>query len=169
MNHSSSSENLYLDEIRPRINDLCRGQLQTKYNQSSELNCFYLNTTGRPYLRLNRIPVEELHKRPQILIFHKLLNEYDLETLQNLTKTNQTYILREYERISENFVLLKNQSKVVSSLMNRIEAITGLVVNTTRSSKYGFDYSGEYHKYQDTFFGQIGYQLTFAILKILHW
>ena len=62
----------------------------------SKLKCFYLNTTLRPYLRLTRVRVEELYKRPQIVLIHNFLSEteamatktYAIPTLQKAQVVN---------------------------------------------------------------------------------
>ena len=70
-----------------KMNQLCgRDQYSAERHSDSNLKCNYLNTTQITYLRLTRIRVEELHKRPQILFFHKFLSEYEINTLQELTK-----------------------------------------------------------------------------------
>ena len=49
----------------------------------SKLKCFYLNTTLRPYLRLTRVRVEELYKRPQIVLIHNFLSETEAQIVKN--------------------------------------------------------------------------------------
>ena len=71
--------------INEKTKNLCRGRSSLNESIKSKLKCFHLNTTSKPYLRLNRIKVEELYKRPQIVLIHNFLSDTEVETFKELT------------------------------------------------------------------------------------
>ena len=117
-----------------RSDYLCLGRSFMNDSMQSKLKCFYLKTTSKPYLRLTRIRVEELYKRPQIVLIHNFLSETEIETMKNMTtprmrkmrvidmEGNEKY---DDERLATgDFIFEKNSTKV-KVMAKRISEITG--------------------------------------------
>ena len=68
------------------IERICKEEKSIANEIHSNLNCFYLNTTEIPFLRLTRVKVEEVYERPQIVLIHKFLSEKETELIKNLSK-----------------------------------------------------------------------------------
>ena len=133
--NESETFDLSISEEMSLANDyLCLGRTFLNDSMQSKLKCFYLNTTLRPYLRLTRIKVEELYKRPQIVLIRNFLSPNETEALKNYSsplmrrmevvdEQDQSFVTD--QRIAEGHFLYEDQTNLVVSLARRISAITG--------------------------------------------
>ena len=112
---------------------MCLGRKTMPLEMESKLNCFYLNTTFKPYLRLTRVKVEELYKNPQIVVFHDFVSDSEAEAMKNTTKDTFPHIAGDAARgerhladtkysTKENLALEKSINEVID---RRIGAYTG--------------------------------------------
>ncbi|CAG2121015.1 unnamed protein product, partial [Medioppia subpectinata] len=119
---------------------LCRGEKRLSARTESQLVCFYLNTTGIPFLRLTHIKVEESFKKPQIVVFHDFLSDSEIEVVKTLAEpklkraTVQNSMTGNLEtakyRISKSAWLTNREHEVVHRISRRVSAVTGLDITT---------------------------------------
>lgn len=140
---------------------LCRGENRMSERIRSKLVCFYLNTSKlNPYVRFFRIKVEEAYKRPQIVIFHDFMTDYEAEVVKMLAQpklkraTVQNYFTGNLEtakyRISKSAWLTNREHRVVNQLSLRIQAITGLNMDTAEELQVvNYGIGGHYEPHYD--------------------
>ncbi|CAG2115470.1 unnamed protein product, partial [Medioppia subpectinata] len=138
---------------------LCRGEKLLNDSIVSQLNCYFLNTTEIPFLRLTRIKVEEMYKRPQILVIHDFMSDNETQTMISMTKPSlrRLKVVKNNEsdsdevgfniRVANGNWLYDKYHPVLQTVSRRIGAITGL--NTTYAEAYNvIKYSvGGYYDY----------------------
>jgi prolyl 4-hydroxylase len=130
-----------------------------KVSIESTLRCFHLTTTQIPFLRLTRIKVEEMYKRPQIVVIHDFLSDNEINTMKSLAKprlqrstvlgTPETgmFVVAE-SRVAEGGWLVDTDDQVVHRITRRIGDITGLDAMSADSYnciKYGVGGHYVYH------------------------
>ena len=85
---NKTTEQIKSLERKEKTQRLCNGEKLITDRIQSQLKCFLLNTTEIPFLRLTRIKIEELFKRPQILLIHDFLSENQIQIIQSLAKSS---------------------------------------------------------------------------------
>ncbi|XP_054165484.1 prolyl 4-hydroxylase subunit alpha-1-like [Oppia nitens] len=139
---------------------LCRGEKRISDKTASQLMCFYLNTTYIPFLKLIHIKVEEAFKRPQIVIFHDFMSDYEIEVVKSLSEpklkraTVQNSVTGNLEtakyRISKSAWLTNREHPVVQRITQRISAITGLELSTAEELQVvNYGIGGHYEPHFD--------------------
>lgn len=140
---------------------LCRGENRMSEQIRSKLVCFHLNTSKLdPYVRLWRIKVEEAYKKPQIVVFHDFLSDYEIEIVKNLAEpklkraTVQNYFTGNLEtakyRISKSAWLTNREHKVVERISRRIQVITNLDMSTAEELQVvNYGIGGHYEPHFD--------------------
>ncbi|CAG2172650.1 unnamed protein product [Oppiella nova] len=142
-------------------NDWCRGVIRPPESVRSQLKCFHLNTTFIPFLRLTRIKVEEMYKRPHIVVIHEFLSEFEIQILkawatpglertQVVNDTTGAYIPSK-DRLAFGNWIKDEQHSAMATISRRISAITGLDLSTAEDAniiRYGV--GGYYGHHYDT-------------------
>lgn len=139
---------------------LCRGEKRLSDRTLSELKCFYLNTTKIPFLRLSLVKVEEAFKKPQIVLFHDILSESEIEVVKTLAEpklkraTVQNSATGNLEtakyRISKSAWLTNSEHKVVDRITKRVVHITGLDLSTAEELQVvNYGIGGHYEPHYD--------------------
>ncbi|CAG2104678.1 unnamed protein product, partial [Medioppia subpectinata] len=141
---------------------LCRGVNLLNDTFRSELKCFHLNTAHIPFLRLTRVRVEEMHRRPQVLVIHQFLADHEIEVMKALAKpklyrtSTVNEVTKEQQkdrhRVAEGGWLRDTDNAVVDTVSRRIAAITGMDIRAAEeynAIKYGI--GGYYAPHWDVF------------------
>lgn len=141
---------------------LCRGENRISERIRSQLVCFHLDTSKSwdPYLTLTRVKVEEAFKRPQIVIFHEFMSDYESQIVKELAEpklrraTVQNYFTGNLEtakyRISKSAWLTNREHRVVELISRRIEAITNLDMSTAEELQVvNYGIGGHYEPHYD--------------------
>lgn len=63
---------------------LCRGELQLSEEKNAKLKCRFL-THNNPFLLIAPFKVEEAHHKPDLLIFHNVMSDGEIETIKKLS------------------------------------------------------------------------------------
>nr|XP_039269094.1 prolyl 4-hydroxylase subunit alpha-1-like [Styela clava] len=139
---------------------LCRegGDDLPKHVQK-QLKCYYWNNNN-PYLRLQRLKMEELWNSPHIVRFYDIIFDKEIEVIKNLSKPNldratvhnpSTGALENVEyRVSKTAWLEDSDHEIVRRVSERISMVTGLSMTTSESlqiSNYGV--GGQYEPHTD--------------------
>ncbi|RWS28712.1 prolyl 4-hydroxylase subunit alpha-1-like protein [Leptotrombidium deliense] len=145
---------------REAYESLCRGEKRISARTDSQLKCYYLDTTKKPYLRLSRIKVEEAFKKPKIVVFLDIMSDFEIEVIKNLSTprlkraTVQNYKTGDLEvaryRISKSAWLKGEDHAVVARVNQRIEDITGLTTQTAEELQVvNYGIGGHYEPHYD--------------------
>ncbi|KAL5019143.1 hypothetical protein ScPMuIL_004865 [Solemya velum] len=138
---------------------LCRGEDTQPVKDQHRLKCYYL-TNNNPLLILQPIKVEEAHLDPWIVLFHDVMNDIEMATIKNLATpklgraTVHNSMTGKLEtatyRISKSAWLKAIEHPIIARVNNRIDAITGLELNTAEElqvANYGI--GGHYEPHFD--------------------
>nr|XP_027195540.1 prolyl 4-hydroxylase subunit alpha-1-like isoform X1 [Dermatophagoides pteronyssinus]XP_027195541.1 prolyl 4-hydroxylase subunit alpha-1-like isoform X2 [Dermatophagoides pteronyssinus] len=141
---------------------LCRGENRIHETIRSRLKCYYLDTSklSDKYVRLWRIKVEEAYKQPNIVLFIDFMSDYEINVVQRLAEpllkraTVQNYFTGKLEtakyRISKSAWLTNRDHEVVYKISRRIQAITGLEMDTAEELQVvNYGIGGHYEPHYD--------------------
>ncbi|XP_055351631.1 prolyl 4-hydroxylase subunit alpha-1-like [Paramacrobiotus metropolitanus] len=113
---------------------LCRGEKQFKPSVDKHLNCFF--TANDPYLFVQPVKSELVHKDPDVIIYHDVISDREIGVIKSLAvprlqrATVQNAVTGELEtahyRISKSAWLKSTDDPVIDRVNKRIAAITGL-------------------------------------------
>ncbi|CAG2114616.1 unnamed protein product, partial [Medioppia subpectinata] len=121
--HKQSHGNKFTAHVR----DLCRGHISLDQSIRFQLKCYHLNTTEIPFLRLNRIKVEEMYKRPDIVVIHDFISEQEIQTIRLLVQLSHQHSSHDSNTLLADVSQLNNTNHpVLRGVTQRISAITGL-------------------------------------------
>ncbi|XP_033099602.1 prolyl 4-hydroxylase subunit alpha-1-like isoform X2 [Anneissia japonica] len=149
-----------LDE-RERYEALCRGDSNAVKVQGKpwQLRCFYTHNNA-PRLLLSPIKTEVVFKNPTLIYYHDILSEYEVEVIKSLAlpKLNRATIqnpktgVLEFAnyRISKSAWLKGIEHKVVETVNNRIQDVTGLTMETAEELQVvNYGIGGHYEPHFD--------------------
>ncbi|OTF69401.1 prolyl 4-hydroxylase subunit alpha-2-like protein [Euroglyphus maynei] len=141
---------------------LCRGENRIHESIRSKLKCYYLDTSklANKFVRLWRIKVEEAYKRPNIVLFIDFMSDYEIDVVKRLAEprlkraTVQNYFTGQLEtakyRISKSAWLTNRDHEVVYRISRRIDAITGLEMDTAEELQVvNYGIGGHYEPHYD--------------------
>lgn len=148
------------DSERELYESLCRGESYISPKAASELYCHYLDTQNRSYLRYMRIKVEIIFKKPYLVVFHDIMSENEIEVIKQLaypklkratvqnSKTGELEVAQ--YRISKSAWLKDSDHEVIERVNRRIEAISGLTVQTAEDLQVvNYGIGGHYEPHFD--------------------
>ncbi|CAB3364018.1 Hypothetical predicted protein [Cloeon dipterum] len=149
------------DEVpeREMYEMLCRGEGMMSAEKTSKLKCRY-TTHNNPYFILSPIKEEEAHLNPNIWILHDVMNDAEISTIKRLAQprfkraTVQNYKTGELEtatyRISKSGWLKDSDHPHVSAVNKRVQAFTGLTVDTAEELQVvNYGIGGHYEPHFD--------------------
>ncbi|KAH9490051.1 Prolyl 4-hydroxylase, alpha polypeptide, partial [Bulinus truncatus] len=138
---------------------LCRGEETKPLKNAHLLTCRYV-TNNHPLLLIQPIKEETLHIDPWIVIYYNVMNDEEISTIKHLAtprlnratvQNAKTGVLETASyRISKSAWLRGDEHPLVQKLNNRMEAITGLDMNTAEElqiANYGL--GGHYEPHFD--------------------
>ena len=139
---------------------LCRGEKLLSDATLSQLSCYHLDTSNVPYFKLAKIRVEEAFKQPQLVIFHDILSEDEIEKIKQLASsrlkrsTVQNSVTGAEEtanyRIGKTAWLKDTDDEVVKRVNRRISLITGLTSETAEDTQVvNYGIGGHYEVHLD--------------------
>lgn len=141
---------------------LCRGENRLHESIRSKLKCYYLDTSKLldKFVRLWRIKVEEAYKQPNIVLFIDFMSDDEIEVVKRLAEpmlkraTVQNYFTGKLEtakyRISKSAWLTNRDHEIVYRISRRIEAITGLEMDTAEELQVvNYGIGGHYEPHYD--------------------
>ncbi|XP_041983786.1 prolyl 4-hydroxylase subunit alpha-1-like [Aricia agestis] len=118
---------------------LCRGEIDVSPEVEKELTCRYL-TENHPFLRLAPIKMEYKYRDPDIVLFHEVLSDSEIQHLKELAQPIfQRAMVRDAVsgnslpvdyRISKSAFLTDEKSPVVERVSRRVADFTGLDMDT---------------------------------------
>lgn len=76
---------VYTDSERELYEKLCRGEVKPAPNQMAPLRCRYVSLDN-PFLKLAPLKLEEANLSPYIVIYHNVLSDEEIQTIQNMSK-----------------------------------------------------------------------------------
>ena len=157
---SWSSGSWFTTETDERYEALCRGEKLLSDKIESQLVCFHLNTTEIPFMRLMHIKVEEAFKEPQIVVFHEILWDSEIELIKQMAKPRLFraevedfgtghFITADY-RVAQVAWLKDWEHPVIDRISQRISDVTGLDLSTAESLQVGnYGIGGQYDPHYD--------------------
>ncbi|CAH0714461.1 unnamed protein product, partial [Brenthis ino] len=114
---------------------LCRGEMEIPSEISNKLKCRYL-TENHPFLKLAPIKMEYMYLKPDIIIFHDVISDNEIEHIKDLAKPRfrratvhdpkTGELVPAHYRISKSGWLKDEESEVVARVSRRVADFTGL-------------------------------------------
>ncbi|XP_026315299.1 prolyl 4-hydroxylase subunit alpha-2-like isoform X2 [Hyposmocoma kahamanoa] len=144
--------------------ELCRSEIDVPTQIARKLHCFYLRRNA--FLQLAPIKTEQLLQKPDVFLFHDVLNQNEIDAIKKtvghrlkraLVYTNNEKIRTE-SRVSKSAWLDDIDHDVIARMSQRIEDFTGM--STTHAEQlqianygiggqynphYDFDKTGKHH------------------------
>ncbi|XP_041988641.1 prolyl 4-hydroxylase subunit alpha-1-like isoform X3 [Aricia agestis] len=118
---------------------LCRGEMDLSPQVAKELTCRYL-TENHPFLRLAPIKMEYKYRNPDIVLFHEVLSDSEIQHLKELAQPRRAMVRdavsdnhRLDYRISKTAALADKESPVIERVTRRIADFTGLDMDTAEN------------------------------------
>ncbi|XP_054155011.1 prolyl 4-hydroxylase subunit alpha-1-like [Oppia nitens] len=113
---------------------LCRGVKRMNRSVESRLRCRYLDTTNRSLLRLTRVKVEQLYDKPEIVVFHDIISDREIDLMKQLASRQMARLMIFSNskldiyggRLAEGSWLDDFDHEVVDRFSRRIGAVTGV-------------------------------------------
>ncbi|KAK9754309.1 2OG-Fe(II) oxygenase superfamily [Popillia japonica] len=138
---------------------LCRGEKGPSDKILAKLKCRYLDN-GNPFLKIAPFKVEEAYANPDILIFHDVMADDEIATIkalaqprleraavQNLITGEKAFI---QARISKVAILKEFEHKHVTDVVQRVEDMTGLTMETAEKLQVvNYGIGGHYEPHYD--------------------
>lgn len=150
---------IYTETERQLYEKLCRGEVKPAPIQLAPLRCRYV-TNNVPFLKLAPLKLEEAHLAPYIVIYHDVLSDDEISTIQNMSKprfrraTVQNHKTGELEtanyRISKSAWLKDEEHHHVRAISQRVEDMTGLTMTTAEELQVvNYGIGGHYEPHFD--------------------
>ncbi|XP_054154944.1 prolyl 4-hydroxylase subunit alpha-2-like [Oppia nitens] len=101
----------------------------------SRLTCRYLDTTNRPLLRLTRVKVEQMFDKPDIVVFHDIISDREIDIMKQLASRQMARLMTLSKstvssgRLSDGSWLEDMDHEVIGRISRRIGALTGVSMN----------------------------------------
>ncbi|CAB3223325.1 unnamed protein product [Arctia plantaginis] len=142
------------------VNPLCRGDSGLPMEISSRLTCRY-QTEHHPFTKLAPIKTEMLYLNPDIILFHDMLSDSEIDTVVEMAKMrlfrSEIHISANEEasvkqRISKSAWIYDEESDVVARISRRVTHMTGLSLDSSKAlqvANYGI--AGYYNLHHDFF------------------
>jgi prolyl 4-hydroxylase len=117
---------------------LCQGKTTPPTKDQQNLNCRYIDDRS-PFIKIAPLKVEEVHRNPDIVLFHEVLSESEIAEIKELAnqKLHRATVFVDDEvnspavfRISKFGWLEDSESERVRTLSRRVEDMTGMTVET---------------------------------------
>lgn len=142
---------------------LCRGEQLLSPEYRATLSCFY-DTRGEAYFRLMPVKVEILHHNPELMVFHDVISDREIEAVKTMAQPMLARAMVQGAQGKGNTVSTTRTSKVgwlddslnplVARLGHRISLLTGLSTDVAAEhaellqvSNYGI--GGHYNPHHD--------------------
>ncbi|KAK9754306.1 2OG-Fe(II) oxygenase superfamily [Popillia japonica] len=146
-------------EARLAYEALCRGETTPSDKILAKLKCRYLDN-GNPFLKIAPFKVEEAYAKPDILIFHDVMADDEIATIKALAQprfqraTVQNFLTGALEtaqyRISKSAWLKEIEHKHVADVVQRVEDMTGLTMETAEELQVvNYGIGGHYEPHYD--------------------
>ncbi|XP_026315820.1 prolyl 4-hydroxylase subunit alpha-1-like [Hyposmocoma kahamanoa] len=140
-----------------KVKQMCRGEINVSAENASKLHCSYWKRV--PFLRLAPMKMEEVHKNPDIYIFHDAMTDKEIEEIKNfsipmLERAKVTYasgITSSVDnRICKSVWLSANQLLIIGDVAWRAFDLTGLSLDFAESLQVlNYGIGGYHHEHQD--------------------
>ncbi|KAK9754312.1 2OG-Fe(II) oxygenase superfamily [Popillia japonica] len=146
-------------EHRLAYEALCRGETTPSDKILAKLKCRYLDN-GNPFLKIAPFKVEEAYAKPDILIFHDVMADDEIATIKALAQPRfqraavQNVHTGDMEfvqyRISKSAWLEDMEHKHVADVVQRVEDMTGLTMETAEELQVvNYGIGGHYDPHHD--------------------
>ncbi|KAI4458945.1 prolyl 4-hydroxylase alpha subunit [Holotrichia oblita] len=146
-------------QARMSYEALCRGEISPSDTIAAKLKCRYVNN-GNPFLMIAPFKVEEAYLNPHILIFHDVMADDEIATIKALAQprfqraTVQNFMTGALEtaqyRISKSAWLKEIEHKHVADVVQRVEDMTGLTMETAEELQVvNYGIGGHYEPHYD--------------------
>lgn len=138
---------------------LCRGEFPLTPAQLRPLRCRYV-TNNVPFLRLGPLKLEEAFKDPDIVIYHDVMYDSEIEILKKMARprfrraTVQNSVTGALEtanyRISKSSWLKTNEHPAIENIVQRTSDMTGLDMETAEELQVvNYGIGGHYEPHFD--------------------
>ncbi|KPJ11199.1 Prolyl 4-hydroxylase subunit alpha-1 [Papilio machaon] len=149
----------YLSKERKVYEALCRGEIEIPSEMSRRLKCSYL-TENHPFLKLAPIKMEQMYIDPDIVVFHQVLSDDEIEHIKDMAKPRfkravvhdpkTGELVPAHYRISKSVWLKDEESDVVSRVSRRVADFTGLTMDTAEELQVvNYGIGGHYEPHFD--------------------
>lgn len=139
---------------------LCRGENSDSSGQTNKLNC-YLDSSAHPYFILSPLQIEPVLTNPPITLYHKLLNDEQIEQL--VSTTNATLERSQVARapgvnevaeirVSQQIWVDPTESKTATFMYRMVSLIAGFnMKNAEKMQVANYGIGGQYIPHYDFF------------------
>ncbi|XP_013181517.1 PREDICTED: prolyl 4-hydroxylase subunit alpha-1-like [Papilio xuthus] len=149
----------YLSKERKVYEALCRGEMEIPSEISRRLKCSYL-TENHPFLKLAPIKMEQMYIGPDIVVFHQVLSDDEIEHIKDMAKPRfkravvhdpkTGELVPAHYRISKSSWLKDEESDVVARVSRRVADFTGLTMDTAEELQVvNYGIGGHYEPHFD--------------------
>lgn len=120
-------------------NRACRGELRKSFDETSKLCCRFVSNS--PFSKISPFKVEELNHKPDILLFHNVLSDSEIELLidQSKPKTSRASVftaahnkVKSNSRVAQFAWHSDSDHEVIRKLSQRIEVSGSFFLNESR-------------------------------------
>lgn len=138
---------------------LCRGEVDIPSAISKRLTCRYL-TENHPFLRIAPIKMEMMYLNPDIVIFHDVISDGEIETVKKMArprfkravvhdpKTGE--LVPAHYRISKSSWLKDNEAETIARISRRVSHMTGLSMDSAEELQVvNYGIGGHYEPHYD--------------------
>ncbi|XP_055380893.1 prolyl 4-hydroxylase subunit alpha-1 [Condylostylus longicornis] len=138
---------------------MCRGDLEPLPEQQRPLRCRYVSHDV-PFLKLAPLKWEEASLNPLIVMYHDVMYDNEIELVKKMAKprfkraTVQNSVTGELEtanyRISKSAWIKTEESKIIETIVQRVEDMTGLNMETAEELQVvNYGIGGHYEPHYD--------------------
>ncbi|XP_067948072.1 prolyl 4-hydroxylase subunit alpha-1-like [Watersipora subatra] len=139
---------------------LCRGEDIMANPYKHDLKCYYSTSDGNPLLLLAPVKVEELYKSPDILLYHDVISDGEIEMVKNLSTPilkratvndpNTGRLIYSSYRVSRSSWLYDRYHEAIVTITKRISAITNLDMTSAEGLQVvNYGIGGQYEPHYD--------------------
>ncbi|KAH9642930.1 hypothetical protein HF086_011287, partial [Spodoptera exigua] len=144
---------------RKAYESLCRGEVDVPLEISKKLTCRYL-TENHPFLRLAPIKMEYMYLNPDIVIFHDVISDGEIEIVKRMArprfkravvhdpKTGE--LVPAHYRISKSAWLRDGEAETIARISRRVSHMTGLSMDSAEELQVvNYGIGGHYEPHYD--------------------
>ncbi|XP_072939293.1 prolyl 4-hydroxylase subunit alpha-1-like [Epargyreus clarus] len=147
------------EQERIAYETLCRGEMDIPSEIAMRLKCRYL-TENHPFLKIAPIKMEQMYIKPDIIIFHEVMYDDEIEHIKELSKPRfrratvhdpktGNLVAAQY-RISKSAWLRDEESPVVARVSRRVRDFTGLSLESAEELQVvNYGIGGHYEPHYD--------------------